>query len=343
MSAISWLGALRASLLCGSLLLGACVNTGDLNVSPFRSPDELTEEVIYGKDNPGPKLALVEVTGVISEDAPIDPFVRPPVNMVTRIREALDLAREDDEVKGVLLRVFSPGGTVTASETIHHELARFRKETGLPIVTYMQGLAASGGYYVSMASDEIVAHPATVTGSIGVISPSINLSGLMERFGVKDQTLTTGAFKDSGSPFRPMRDDEREYMKKLLDDLFAGFREVVIQGRPKLTTEQIDALADGRVFTAKQAKEVGLIDQIGHFEDAVAALEARAGVKQARVVLYQRPDSYRTNEFSRVPLQAPRVDVDVDWTGLRDLIPPAGFYYIWPQALLELTRTPHAR
>jgi protease-4 len=342
MSLISWSGALRASLLCGSLLLGSCVNTGDLNVSPFRSPEELSEEVIYGKENTGPKLALVEVIGVISEDAPTDPFVRPTVNMVTRIREALDLAREDDEVKGVLLRIFSPGGTVTASETIHHELARFHKETGLPIVTYMQGLAASGGYYVAMASDEIVAHPAAVTGSIGVISPSVNIAGLMERFGVKDQTMTTGAYKDSGSPFRPMREDEREYMKKLLDELFAGFRDVVIQGRPKLTPEQIEKLADGRVFTARQAKEVGLIDQIGHFEDAVAALEARAGVQDTRVILYQRPDSYRTNAYSRGG-PSPRIDVDVDSTGLRDLIPPAGFYYIWPQALLELNRAPRSR
>ena len=326
-------------LLCAlaALLLSGCLlNTGDLSLLPFRGPQPLAEEVIYGKDNDGPKLALIEVQGVISEDSTEDPLVQPPTNMIARIREALEIARKDDEVRGILLRIYSPGGTVTASESIYHEISQFKKKTSRPVVAYMQGLAASGGYYVAMASDEIVVHPAAVTGSIGVVMAGINLAGLMQRFGVADQTLTTGPYKDSGSPFRAMRSDERAYLEGVLADLFSGFREVVSRGRPGLSEAQIKALSDGRIFTARQAKEVGLVDSIGHFEDAVAALEARAAVSDTRVVIYQRPQAYRDNFYSRARGEPLRVDVD--WLGLGRFVPPAGFYYIWPPALAEIAR-----
>ncbi len=328
-----------AVLTCAALLASACLlNTGDISLIPFGGGQALTEQVIYGKKNKGEKLALVEVQGVISEESPLDPLSRSSVNMVARVREALDLAREDDEVRGVLLRIYSPGGTVTASETIYHELQRFKQETGRPVVAYMQGLAASGGYYVAMAADEILAHPAAITGSIGVILSGFNIAGLMERFGVADQTLTTGPYKDTGSPFRRMRPDEREQMQELLGQLFEGFRQVVVAGRPQLGEAKIRELADGRIFSARQAAELGLIDAVGHFEDAIAALEKRAGVSNTRVVLYQRPESYRTNAYSRAGDGPPRVEVDVDWIDLGRLLPPAGFYYLWPPALGDLAR-----
>jgi protease-4 len=339
-----WRGARRgargaaALLVCG--LASACVlNTGDVSLLPFSRPQALREEVIYGKDNDGPKLALIEVQGVITEEAEDGAggvLGQSRVNMVARIREALELAREDEEVRGVLLRIYSPGGTVTASETIYHELMRWKQTNGRPVLAYLQGLAASGGYYAAMAADEIVAHPASVTGSIGVIMAGINVAGLMERYGVADQTLTSGPFKDSGSPLRLMRPEEREYLQAVVGELYRGFRDVVQAGRPKLPPERLAQLADGRVFTASQALEQGLIDSVGHFEEAVAALEKRAGIEKARVVIYQRPEAYRDNAYSRLPVLPQRLEID--WFGLHRLLPPAGFYYIWPPALPELAR-----
>jgi protease-4 len=122
-------------------------------------------------------------------------------------------------VVALLLRVNSPGGTVSASETLYHELERWKERSGKPVVAYLQGLATSGGYYVAMSADEVVAHPTAITGSIGVVMLGINVSGLMERFGVEDQTFTSGDFKDAGSALRPMRPEERAYFDEVIGDL----------------------------------------------------------------------------------------------------------------------------
>jgi protease-4 len=158
----------------------------------------------------------------------------------------------------------------------------------------------------------------------------------MQRYGVVDQTMTSGPFKDTGSPFRPMREDERAYLQGVVTQLFDRFRSVVLAGRPNLSEAQVRRLADGRIFTADQAKELGLIDRVGHFEDAVAALETRAGVQKTRVVMYQRPESYRNNPYIRSPTAPP--GAGLEWLDLRRWLPPAGFYYMWPPALPEFRR-----
>ncbi len=310
------------ALLLPLLGAGGC----SVNLGAFGPLEPLDETVVLGDS--GPKLALLELEGVLAEDGRSGPFGFDRPGLLSQTREMLDRAAEDDDVAALLLRINSPGGTVSASEALHHEIARWRDKTGRPVVAFLQGTAASGGYYVAMTADTLIAQPGTVTGSIGVVMVNLNVAGLLDKVGVLDQTFKSGPFKDTGSPFRAMRPEERALLQAVVDDLQARFREVVLAGRPEFTLEKLDALADGRIFTARQAEEVGLIDRIGYLEDAIEALEDRLGVEESRLVVYHRPSEYRNNAFSRPSTPAPLVDVDVLNLGASPL--PPGFYYLWP-------------
>jgi protease-4 len=318
----------RAHAFASALLLLVGAAACSLNLGAFGPIQPLEETVVLGES--GPKIALLELQGVLAEDRRGSPlgFDRP--GLLAETREMLDRAAEDDDVAALLLRINSPGGTVSASEAIHHEIARWRDKTGRPVVAFFQGTATSGGYYVAMTADTLIAQPGTVTGSIGVVMVNLNVAGLLEKVGVADQTFKSGTFKDTGSPLREMRPEERELLQKVVDDLHARFKEVVLDGRPEFTAEKLATLADGRIFTARQAEEVGLIDRVGYLEDAVDALEDRLGVEESQLVVYHRPNEYRTNAFSRPAAPEPVVDVDVLSFGAGPL--PAGFYYLWPPA-----------
>lgn len=307
------------------LTFSACT----LDLGAFTRSQPLTESVVLGES--GPKILMLELDGLLTESPRRLAFGSAP-SLVARSREALERAREDDDVVALLLRIRSPGGTVAASETLYHLVLQFKEETGLPVVAQLQGLATSGGYYVAMAADQIVAHPTTITGSIGVILAGFNVAGLMEKLGVENQTFTSAQFKDTGSPLRRMRPDEREQLQSVVDDLYARFREVVAAGRPSLDEATIAKLADGRIFTARQALAVGLIDQIGYLEDSVDETEKRAGIEESRVVVYHSPRDYKQNLYSRPPIGPVQV-VDVNLFDLgREWIAP-GFWYVWPPAL----------
>ena len=315
------------AVVLGFLISGCYFN---LDAGSFGRVSSMDEVLVSGSGD-GPKIAMIEIAGVISEASPTGTLGMQRPSMVARFREALTLASDDDDVEGLLLRIRSPGGTVTASETLNHLIRRFKDETGRPVVAYLEGLATSGGYYTAVASDEVVAHPAAITGSIGVIMAGVNVSGLMERLGVADQTFTSGAFKDSGSPLREMRPDEREYLQEVIDELHAQFRAAVDTGRPGLDAEAIASMADGRIYTADRALGLGLIDSLGHMEDAVQALEKRAEISEASVVMYHRPGEYRENLYSRGAATPVHVDVDVFSFDRPQLAP--GFYYLWTPGL----------
>jgi len=303
---------------------------GCVNIDLFGGkPEPLIETVIYGES--GPKIALIDIDGVISESDEDREFLeRSEESMVARLREQLDRARDDSKVRALLLRINSPGGSVTASDIIYEELLRFKRDRGVPVVAHFMSVAASGGYYVAMAADELIAQPTSVTGSIGVIFVGLNVSGLMEKFGVQDQTLTAGAQKDAGSWLRPMKPAEREHLQAVLDDMHERFKQVVAAGRPGIDRQRIDELADGRIFSASQAKAKGLVDGLGDLEQSVAAAQRRAGLASSRVVIYHRPREYRENLYTQAPA-GPRV--------LRLEIAPSlrlarpGFLYLWAPGL----------
>jgi protease-4 len=291
--------------------------------------EPLEESVVLGKR--GPKILMIEIEGVISEAREERELFEPPEeSTVARVREALERARDDDEVRALLLRINSPGGTVTGSDILYHELVRFKRERGLPIVAHFLGVAASGGYYVAMAADEVIAQPTSVTGSIGVIFVGLNLSELMEKVGIADQTLTAGDQKDAGSWLRPMQPAERAHLQAILDDMHARFKDVVAQGRPNLDAKRIDALADGRVYSADQALAQGLVDAEGSLEDAVAAAQKRAGIPESRLIVYHRPHEYRQNVYNRAPGLPRTIRLELA-PPLR--LPRPGFLYLWAPGL----------
>ena len=215
------------------------------------------------------------------------------------IRAQLDQVADDEAVKAIVLRVDSPGGTVSGSDEIHHRLGTLARERNLPVVVSMGGIAASGGYYVAMANggldDVIFAEPATLTGSIGVIIPHFDLSKMLKRFDVRDDSVASGPLKEMLSPTKErtpeLAERERRLLKDLVDDMFSRFKEIVRAGRPKLDAAAVDKVATGQIFTAAQAKAAGLVDRIGFLEDAVDRAVELAGLTAttARAVKYSKP------------------------------------------------------
>ncbi len=311
---------LNSLAACAALLLVGCIT---VNVGgPRRS--KLEKSVVYGES--GPEILMVDVTGVISAQPNPGAFgIGARESLLARVREQLDRGA-DDRVKALVLRIDSPGGTVTASEILYREILQFKKETGVPVVAAFMGTATSGAYYSAMAADTIVAYPTSVTGSIGVIFGGVNVSGLMEKIGVSNQTLTTGAFKDTGTPLRPMRSDERAQLQSVLDQMQDRFEAVVRAGRPELDAAEVAELADGRIYGAEQALEAGLVDSIAGLPEAIREAERRAGLESSRVVVFDRPGAWRANLFSMPPSPAPGLP---DAGALLGPLREPGFLYLW--------------
>ncbi|MGE0488157.1 MAG: signal peptide peptidase SppA [Vulcanimicrobiota bacterium] len=249
----------------------------------------LEETLIDGKKDATDKIVVIPIHGVIMETMGTGP------GSVSKVIAMLKKAAEDDSIKAVILDIDSPGGGVTASDRIFHEIKLFKAKEKLPIVSMFGDVAASGGYYVAMASDHIVAHETSITGSIGVISQFYNFHDAMTKLGVKVNTIKSlnsegkESFKDIGSPYRPMTDPERKLLQGLITEMWSRFTTVVAEGRQgKLTPEQVKDLADGRVFTGPQALEQKLVDSIGYRQDAYKVARELAKSPDAKVVLYKR-------------------------------------------------------
>ncbi len=265
-----------------------------VNLTPEAQP--LEEQVLSGKGKD--KIVLMDITGVItSEESGASLLSGKEPGMVSVIREQLDRAREDKLVRAVVIRINSPGGGVTASDMLYHEIRKFRNETGIKVVAHFTDTGASGAYYAALAADRITAQPTTITGSIGVIMLRVDATGLMEKIGVRAQEIASGPQKAMGSPFRTMTGEEQKIFQDLIDSLYGRFVSLVAQER-KIDLERVRKLADGRVYTSAEAKEAGLIDGIGYLDDAVDQAKGLAKITQATVVTYVRPGEYRPNIYS---------------------------------------------
>jgi len=240
----------------------------------------LTEEVI--REGPArTKIAIISVEGLIYGE------------QAKSVYRQLKAARQDKHVKGVIVRVNSPGGTISASDQIYMAISEFRKEENKPVVAFMQGVAASGGYYTSVACEEIIAEPTTITGSIGVISWYFVVQELLEdKLGVLPVVIKSGQKKDWPSSFRAPTPEEIQYMRdKLITPALDRFVKVVADGRNLLTLDDVRRLADGGIFGAKEALEEKLIDEIGYLDDAIESAKTLAEIDKAQVVQYRRPFS----------------------------------------------------
>lgn len=310
-------------LVPGIMLLAALQGCAFVTVPLVPGTRPLIEHTLQGTGRE--KILLIDIAGVISgESRESFPGLSQQPDHVALLKEVLKKADGDSSVKAIVVRINSPGGAVTASDIMYRELLEFKKRRSVPVVACCMDIAASGGYYIAMAADSVYAHPTTVTGSIGVIALKFNLSGLMEKIGVVDETITSADLKDIMSPFRGMTAQERAIMQSILDELHARFTDVVHSGRQLLTLQQIIGLADGRVFTATQAHEAGLVDAIGYLDDAVHEAENRAGLKPgARVVMYHRPNRYKNNIYSHSSVNVLNIGGDVSG------ILPFQFMYLW--------------
>ncbi|MDY7031381.1 MAG: signal peptide peptidase SppA [Thermodesulfobacteriota bacterium] len=257
----------------------------------------LTETVVAGQGKE--KIVLVDISGVITAKKRTGPSLLPEKpNMISCVREELSKAFTDKRVRGLILRINSPGGTVTSSDIIYREIKKFKEAKKVPVVACMMDMAASGGYYVALAADAIVAHPTTITGGIGVVAFKFNAEGLFEKVGIKDDSVQSGDKKDLLSPFRPNSEDERKILQTIVDELHERFISIVAENRAGLTRDEIISLADGRVYTTGQALSLKLIDKVGYLDDAIALLKKKANITEAKTVVYHRPFSYRNNIYS---------------------------------------------
>ncbi len=299
-------------------------------ITPVPAQEELQETVVLNEGGLfPPKIAQIEVDGLIMNSRKFSLWAEGE-NPVSLFLEKLDKAASDPAVKAVVLRINSPGGSVTASDMMYGEVLAFKKRTGRPVVAAMMDVAASGGYYLACSADEIIAQPTTVTGSIGVIMQTVSFAGTMSRLGISADAIKSGRMKDAGSPLRPMKPEEREVFQKLIDQFYDRFVAVVAAGRSgKLAEARIRELADGRVYSAQQALELGFIDRISTYKESLTAVKERIGAKRVCVVAYQRPTDYKPNIYADTPAPAPQVNlVNIQlpeiWSN-----PAPQFLYLW--------------
>ena len=305
MLASNWLGRTnlaRCGLALAAAALGAagCTPTS-YKITPVPADRRLGERVLMrGKGLAPPKIALIDLEGIMV-NAETGNLLRQGEHPVSLLLEKLQRAEGDDRVKALVLRINSPGGSVTASDLMHQEVTRFRARTDKPVVAVCMDVAASGGYYVACACDEIIAQRTSVTGSIGVLMQMFTLHGTLQKIGMTAEAIKSGPNKDAGSLFRKLQPEERELFQQMVNHFHESFLGVVEAGRPELSPEQIRRLADGRVYTAEQALEMGLIDRIGTVRDAVRICAERAGLESPSLVTYHRPLAWKPNIYASTP------------------------------------------
>ncbi len=310
-------------LILSPIILSAC--------SPHFHLDflgkERMEEVVLIKSRVKEKILLLDVSGLIVTS--LNPgILEREGDILSKVFYRLEKASEDKMVKGVILRMDTPGGEVTASDILYHEILNYKKRTGTPVLALMMGLAASGGYYIASACDYIIAHPSTLTGSIGVISIFPNLEELFDKVGIQVQIIKSGELKDSGSAFREMTDEERDVFQEIVDEFYQKFLNAVFEARKdSLSLENLKNIADGRVYTASQAYESKLIDEIGYFDSALKKVLELADVQEANVITYtyypkRKTNIYATHLNGYNPFESKSLQEIV-----RSL--KSGFYYLW--------------
>jgi protease-4 len=241
------------------------------------------------------RIALIRVEGVILDSQ-------------TTIGE-LKRFSENPSVKAIVIRIDSPGGGVVPSQEIHDAVKRIRSKNNKAVIASMGSVAASGGYYIAAATDRIVANPGTLTGSIGVIMETANVEGLLQKIGVEGVVIKSGKYKDVGSPLRKMSADERGLLQAVMDDVHKQFIEAVAEGR-SLERRAAQALADGRIFTGRQAKEAKLVDELGDLEDAIQLAAEVVGIEgEPKVIEPRRRFSLREILDSRLSMMLPKLDM----------------------------------
>jgi protease-4 len=305
----------------------AIIITGCATINFGPSLGELKEVTIEG-EGPG-KILLVNVDGVINnqKDRTFSGNTL-RLGMVEKIKSIIEKAEKDDEIKALLIKINSPGGTVTASDIILHLLNTYKESSKVRIYIQVMDLAASGGYYIALAGDEIIAHPTSLIGSIGVIALKVNLQELMAKIGVSWEIVKSGDKKDFMSPFRSFTKEERELFQGAIDRLHNRFVTLIAKNRSALDISQIRPLADGRVFDAEQAKDLKLIDHIGYVGDTIHRIKSDLNNSDLKLVTYHRNNDFQGNIYTQLqkPTSFNLINLDL---GFNPNVLSPYFLYMW--------------
>jgi len=306
------------------VLLVVLGSTG--GVAGGAAPVVYEEEYVSGEGSN--KVAVIPVQGAIaSADSSLggaQPTVTPE-----GLADALAQAADDTGVRAVVLEVNSPGGGVTASDEMHQSIVDFKKNTEKPVVVSMGDTAASGGYYISTAADEIVANETTLTGSLGVIFQLNNFEELADKYGYKQVIIKSGEFKDIGNAFRQITPEEREIFQSLVDESYAEFVDVISSGRG-IPEDRVREIADGRIYSGQRAKELGLVDSFGGLDEASAEARELANAGQATVVRYIQAPTFTDTLLSGLSPQPTEAERLVEESGLT--LEPKPYYLYLPGA-----------
>jgi protease-4 len=296
--------------------------------------DPLREYTLAGEEKG--KVLVIPIRGTIS-DAPKRQFIITRPSMVQEVVSQLRKAEKDPEVKAIILKIDSPGGSVTASDILYNEIVAFKQKTKAKVVVAMMGVAASGGYYISLPADYILAHPTSVTGSVGVLFLRPDVTGLMDKIGIGVEVSKTGKNKDMGSPFRQATAEERQIIKDLIDQLGKRFLDRIAEHR-KIDPESLKEISSARIFLADDALKLGMVDRVGYIAEAVSLAKKLAELPEnAKVIVYRRteyPDdnlyNTSTSHYEGRGLSIVSLDLPASLTSFQ-----AGFYYLWQPGVMN--------
>lgn len=322
----------RLYLIAGMLVLFLLTACAVPQVKLFTdATDPLKEFTIEGSG--GDKILLVPIRGVIS-DNPQKGLLSTSPSMVQQVVSQLKKAEQDKRIKAVLFKINSPGGSITASDLLYHEILSYKERTNAKVIVCMMDMATSGGYYMSLPADMIMAHPTSLTGSVGVIFLQPKVMGLMDKLGLGVDVKKYGKNKDMGSPFRENTEEEQKLLQITINHLGERFTSLVKKHR-KLDPQALAEMSTARLFLAEEALKLGMIDKIGYLSDAVKETKLLAGLTgDARVVLYRRAEHPDDNLYSIAGAATGDSRLSLINIELPDSLNlTTGFYYIWPGAI----------
>ena len=330
-------------LAAASLVTAGCTPL-TVSFTLFAKDKTLVESVVDQDPSASWKVCVIDVQGVIV-DATTPGLLAPIANPVDETVARLDKARADDSIKAVVLRINSPGGSVTGSDVLYREIRRFRELSGKPVVVSMAEVAASGGYYIALAADRIYANPTTITGSIGVIVPTINFSDGLARIGIVARSVKSGPNKDIANALEPMKESHYKVLQGLVDEYYAAFRQHVNDRRPGVDAARFDESTDGRIMSGREALSRGLVDELGGIREAFDGAKALAGLKGAKMVKYRLEGApvprtayaeANAQPVMEAPANAPRSGAEVNLVRIdaggmfQHAGPsPSAIYYLW--------------
>ncbi len=317
-------GGLNVLLLLFSAI-GSASGLGSVS-----DPDSAYYDVVAvgGDADAVDKVLRIPVQGAIAEVG--SPLIGAPGGSISNVRRALRIATQDSAIKGVLFDINSPGGGVTDSDEIYRIIGEFRDENPeIPVLALFGDMAASGGYYIAVACERIIARPTTITGSIGVIMSAYNVAEAAQKLGIQEVVIKSShtPYKDMLSLFRPVTDEETVILDSIVEEFYQRFVDVVDQGRPGLTREEIVELADGRIYTGEQALQNRLVDDVGTIDDALEWLRSEMDVDSAQIVEHRR----RPGLFDLLlGVTSPEPSLQALATRLLESTTGARFLYFWP-------------